>query len=162
MKEIAVQLHADYSDQEITIVMIMKGAICLVADLIRLLHLPCSIEIIQCSSYGQKGAERGHLTLLGLEKLHLKDKNVLVIDDIFDSGVTLSTVVDHLQEKNPKSLKSLVLLSKNVPRKTAYVPDYVLFDIEDRFVVGFGLDYKEHYRGLPGVYALVLENLSEK
>jgi len=162
IKEVCAQLDQDYADQEITVVMIMKGALCLVADLIRLIHLPCSIEVIQSSSYGERGVVRGGLTLSGIEKLTLQEKHVLLVDDIFDSGITLSTIAALLEEKSPKSLKSLVLLSKNVPHKTTYRPDYVLFEIEDRFVVGYGLDYKEYYRGLPGIYALSLENFPNK
>lgn len=155
---VAKLINAEYRDNELTIVMIMKGAICLVADLIRHVRVPCSIEFIQTSSYGAKGTKRGELTISGLEKIVLEKKHVLVVDDIFDSGVTLSEVMSRIEGQNPKSLKSLVLLLKKVPHKTEYLPDYVLFEIEDRFVVGYGLDYKEHYRGLPGVYALMMEN----
>ncbi|MFI5334264.1 MAG: hypoxanthine phosphoribosyltransferase [Chlamydiales bacterium] len=156
--QVAKSLDDEYKGQEITIVMIMKGALCLVADLIRHIQIPCSIEFIQASSYGAKGTKRGELSIFGLEKISLEKKHVLVVDDIFDSGATLSEVMSRVKEQQPKSIKSLVLLSKNVPRKTVCHPDYVLFEIEDRFVVGYGLDYKEHYRGLPGVYALMMEN----
>ncbi|MBI2742493.1 MAG: hypoxanthine phosphoribosyltransferase [Chlamydiales bacterium] len=157
ISEVAAQLDADFNGREVTIVMIMKGAICLVADLIRHLHSPCSLEFIQTSSYGQKGTERGALSFFGLEKVNVAGKHVLLVDDIFDSGVTLSEAVKRLKEQNPETIKSLVLLSKNVPHKTDYRPDYALFEIENRFVVGYGLDYKEYYRGLPGVYAMVME-----
>lgn len=156
--EIALKLESEYRGKELTIVMIMKGAICLVADLIRHLQIPCSIEFIQTSSYGQRGTKRGELAIFGLENIQLAKKHVLVLDDIFDSGATLTEVMKRLKAQEPKSIKSLVLLSKKVPRKTEYNPDYVLFEIEDRFVVGYGLDYKEHYRGLPGVYVLMMEN----
>ena len=159
ISEIGKRLDADYKGKELTIVMIMKGAICLVADLIRHIHVPCSLEFIQGSSYGQRGTKRGELSVFGLEKINLAKKHVLIVDDIFDSGATLSEVMSRLKLQEPKSLRSLVLLSKKVPRKTDYVPDYVLFEIEDRFVVGYGLDYKERFRGLPGVYALMMENV---
>ncbi|VHO03608.1 phosphoribosyltransferase family protein [Candidatus Rhabdochlamydia sp. T3358] len=149
--KIALQLEADYKDQEIVIVMIMKGAICLVADLIRAISLPCVVESIQASSYGARGKIRGNLQIKGIEALDLFSKNVLLVDDIFDSGNTLFQVHQALAEKKPKSLKSLVLLSKNVS-DLEYQPDYLLFSIENRFVVGYGLDYKEYYRGLKGIY----------
>lgn len=149
--KIAVQLETDYKDQEIVIVMIMKGAICLVADLIRAISLPCVIESIQASSYGTHGKIRGNLQIKGIESLDLFSKNVLLVDDIFDSGNTLFQVHQALAEKKPKSLKSLVLLSKNIS-DLEYQPDYLLFSIENRFVVGYGLDYKEYYRGLRGIY----------
>lgn len=155
--EAAIQLDAQYAGRQITIVMIMKGSICLVADLIRQFHCPCSIEFIQAASYGARGTSSGELKITGLEQLDLASKDVLVIDDIYDSGKTLVEVMHRVKQKHPHSLKSLVLLSKKVPRESAYVPDFVLFDIENLFVVGYGLDYKELYRGLPGVYALHLE-----
>jgi hypoxanthine phosphoribosyltransferase len=152
--EISKKLDVDYQDKELMIVMIMKGALCLVADLIRHIQTRCSIEFVQGSSYGYQGVKRGELKVFGIDHLNIDGKNVLVVDDIFDSGITLNHVVSQLKEKRPKSIRSLVLLSKKVARKVNYIPDYILFEIEDQFVVGYGLDYKEYYRGLSGVYAL--------
>jgi hypoxanthine phosphoribosyltransferase len=150
--DVASILDAQYQGEELTIIMLMKGALCIAADLIRELKTPCTIECVRASSYGQRGIQRGELKIAGLEDLDLSSKNVLLVDDIFDSGKTVSKVMAKLEEKNPKSLKSLVLLVKNVERDMTYVPDYVLFNIENLFVVGYGLDYKEYYRGLPGIY----------
>ncbi len=149
----AEKLTAEYSDEPLTVLLVMKGALCVGADLLR--HLPATthLEYIKASSYGQNGAQRGELKIIGLDHLNLEGKHLLVVDDIFDSGATMEGIVAKVQEKNPKSLKSLVLLMKNVPHATDYRPDYVLFDIENRFVIGYGLDFKEDYRGLPGVYA---------
>lgn len=155
LREIAAvgrRLEADYDGEELVIVMVMKGAICVVADLIRAINTKFSLEFVQCQSYF--GKERGALTVKGLEGLDVQGRHVLVVDDIFDSGVTIATVIDQLKHLEPKSLKSLVLVRKRVPPKTDYVPDYVLFEIENRFIVGYGLDYNEHYRGLPGIYAI--------
>lgn len=156
--EIAREIDAEYMGEDLTIVMVMKGALCLTADLIRHLNTPTTLEYIKASSYGHRGKDRGDLEVFGLEDLNLELKNVLIVDDIFDSGQTLSQIVVKLREKGPKSLKTLVLLSKKVERETKYVPDHVLFDIDDLFVIGFGLDYKEHYRGLPGIYAIKVNN----
>lgn len=157
--EIAKTLAADYEGREILLVMIMKGSLFLVADLVRALPIQVSIEFVSCSSYGAGGTKRGQLRINGIEQIEAQDKHVLLVDDIFDSGYTLHEVATRLQKMNPASLKTLVLLAKDVPRKVPYEPDYVLFEIEDRFVVGYGLDYKERFRGLAGVYALLLENL---
>lgn len=153
MQQTAEQIDAQYGGEELTVIMVMKGAVCTAVDLIRELHIPIHLEYMKASSYGQKGAARGELKISGIENLDLAGKNLLVIDDIFDSGATMEGIVNKLAEKNPKSLKTLVLLMKNVPHVTTYRPDYVLFDIEDRFVIGYGLDFKEKYRNLPGVYA---------
>lgn len=152
--EAAAQVQRDYTGKDLVIVMVMKGAICIVADLIRELDLPLDVEYVQCSSYGARGIERGELQVIGLERLKIHNRDVLIVDDIFDSGHTLSTLTDALKEKGPRSLKSLVFLKKNVSHITDLRPDYVLFDIENLFVVGYGLDYKERYRGLGGVYVL--------
>lgn len=149
---VAKIIDKDYQGEELTVVMVMKGAICVAADLIRELKTPTAIEFVTASSYGQNGVSRGELTISGLDKIDLAGKNVLLVDDIFDSGHTITKIMAKLGQKNPKSIKSLVMLVKNVERDVTYVPDYVLFHIENQFVIGYGLDYKEFYRGLPGVY----------
>jgi hypoxanthine phosphoribosyltransferase len=151
IKEVARRLEVDYIGKRPVIVMVLKGSICLVADLIRELEIPVDIEAISCSSYGARGTERGELRISGLERLSLKGRDVLLVDDIYDSGHTLSTVHDAILQMEPASIKSLVLLVKNVPHITNYRPDYALFEVDNLFVVGYGLDYKELYRGLPGI-----------
>ena len=160
--EIAETIDHDYEGKELFIIAILKGSICLVADLIRHLQCSYSVEFIRCSSYGAGGQLRGRLRISGLDQFEIEGKDVLIIDDIFDSGNTLTAIHTRVQEKKPASLKTLVLLSKRIPRKIPYQPTYVLFEIEDRFVVGYGLDYKERFRGLRGVFALLLENLPKK
>lgn len=152
--EQAQKIDEDYKDEEIVILMIMKGSFVFASDFIRELKTLFTLESISCSSYGQKGTRRGKLTVQGLEKLDLKSKNVLIIDDIFDSGNTLSTVKREILKKHPKTVKSLVLLLKKTPRrlKDAILPDYYVFEIEDKFVIGYGLDYKEYLRNLKGIY----------
>lgn len=152
LERVARKLEKDYEGQEITIIMVMKGSFILIADLMRHLHLPVCLDTIHCSSYGH--GIKGELTVEGIQKLDIKGKHILVIDDIFDTGETLAEVVKQVGEKEPASLKSLVLLQKDVPHSTDYRPTIALFDIEDRFVVGYGLDYKEYYRGLPDIYAI--------
>ncbi len=152
--EIAQTIDSDYKDKEIVILMIMKGAFIFTSDLIREIKTPFCVETISCSSYGQKGKHRGELTVKGLENLDLKSKHVLIVDDIFDSGNTLSTVTKEVEKQSPSSIKSLVLLVKKSPNriKNFIFPNYYLFEIEDKFVIGYGLDYKEYFRGLKGIY----------
>lgn len=152
--QVAQVLDAYYQGEEVTIVLVMKGAICIAADLIRELKGPSTLEYVTASSYGQRGTKRGDLKIIGLDSLDLHAKHVLLVDDIFDSGETLTRILAKLQEMNPKTLKSLVLLAKKVPRDISYYPDYALFEIENQFVIGYGLDYKEQYRGLPGIFLL--------
>ena len=149
---LAFELDQKYQGQEVTLVMILKGAICFAADLLRRMQTPVILETVQCKSYGQNGVSRGELTISGVDSLDIEGKHVLVVDDIFDSGFTLTRVLGTLQSKNPKTLTSAVLLTKQIPRESSLQPDYILFTIENHFVVGYGLDYKEHYRGLRGIY----------
>ncbi len=157
VQEVAAQISGDYLEKDLVIVGVLKGALCLMADLMRALSIPFCVETVQCASYGTRGAERGELEVIGLERLNIHHRDVLVVDDIFDSGHTMTTLVDLLQGKHPSSLKTCVLLNKqDVAKVKTLRPDYVLFDIENRFVVGYGLDFKEQYRGLSGIYAKAL------
>ena len=147
--EIAKTLDATYD--KLTVVMIMKGAFILVADLVRAMSIPVDVEFIQCISY-RGTMERGPLTMLGIDALHLADQDVLIVDDVVDSGETLLQVRKALQLQGPKSLHTLVLLGKKRPR--VIEPDYTLFDIEDNFIIGYGLDLEGYYRGLPDIYTV--------
>lgn len=152
---ISKQINEDYKDKHLTILMVMKGAVCVTTDLIRNLDVPFKLEYLKASSYGENGMVGGHLTIVGLDSLDIEGRDVLVIDDIYETGNTIREIMTLLRTKNPKSIKSFVLLLKDVPRKNNYRPDYVVFDIPNRFVIGYGLDYKELYRGLPGIYAFI-------
>lgn len=152
--EIAAEIDRDYADLDLVIVMVLKGAICFAADLIRAITVPCDLQTVQCSSYGAKGVERGELTILGFDALDIVGRDVLLIDDIFDSGHTLFALGQALQGKKPNSLKTLVLLSRKTPSRTDFRPDRSGFSIGSEFVIGYGLDYKERFRGLPGIFTL--------
>lgn len=155
VKQISSQIGRDYKGKDLVIVMVLKGAICLVADLIREIDLPLDLQTIQCSSYGVGGTVRGELAVIGADRLQIHNRDVLIVDDIFDSGHTMMALIESLEKQNPRTLKTCVLLYKqDVPKVVDYRPDYVLFDIDNLFVVGYGLDFKELYRGLPGVYVL--------
>ncbi len=149
--QIAAQLDEEYSGKDITMVIVMKGALCIASDLMREIKTPCVLDYVSASSYGHK-TTAGELTISGLEKLNLKDKHVLLVDDIYDTGATIAEIKQQLLTKNPASLKTLVLLTKNKDRVNQELPDYTLFHIENEFVIGYGLDYDELYRGLPGIY----------
>lgn len=152
--ELAKEIDVHYQGEEIALVMLMKGAICVASDLMRALETPSTLECVKASSYGANGKKRGELTIHGLERVDVKDKHVLVVDDIYESGATLEGVVEKIAELNPKSIASCILLVKKVPHLTSLYPDFVGFEIEDRFVIGYGLDYKEYWRDLPSIYAV--------
>ena len=155
IQEAAEQINVEYSGKPLTVLITMKGALCVSADLIRAITIPCKVEYLGASSYGYNGMQGGELSIGSLNCLEIEGRDILLVDDIFETGNTMLKIMDKLENKKPNSIKTFLLLVKDVPRKTSYRPDYVLFDIQDRFVVGYGMDYKELYRGLPGVYAFI-------
>jgi hypoxanthine phosphoribosyltransferase len=152
LKKVAKQLLADYQGEEVTIVMVMKGALCLAADLMRVLDFPAKLEFISASSYGARGTEGGELLVAGIQDIQASGKHILIVDDVFQSGRTLFHIVSEFKKQSPQSVKSLVLLYKDIPRDIDYKPEYFAFKIGDPFVIGYGMDFKELYRGLPDIY----------
>jgi hypoxanthine phosphoribosyltransferase len=153
--ETAERINRDYAGREVTLVMVLKGSLFFVADLMRAITIPCRLEVVRASSYGMRGSQRGELEVFGIQQIDVASRHVILIDDIFDSGKTLSSLVEAIRLQHPASLKTIVLLCKKTTRHTSYHPDEALFEIEDAFVVGFGLDYKEYDRGLNGIYRLL-------
>lgn len=153
IQDVGKQISSDYADKNLVIAVVMKGGICLTADLMRAIEIPFTFEYIKASSYGQNGMKAGELFIDGINNLNIEGRDVLLIDDIFETGGTILGIVKQLEEKGPSSIRTLTLLVKDIERKTDYLPDYVLFHIPDLFVIGYGLDYKELYRGLPSIYA---------
>lgn len=153
IQTVGEQISLDYQDKNLVIAVVMKGGICLTADLMRNIHIPFTLEYLKASSYGQNGMVQGDLFIDGIDNLNIEGRDVLLVDDIFETGKTLLGIIKQLEAKKPASIKTLTLLVKDIPRKTSYLPDYALFSIPDLFVIGYGLDYKELYRGLPAIYA---------
>ncbi len=150
----AAQISAKYGNRQLTIVAVMTGSLVLMADLMRRLTMPVRVSLIQASSY-RGGTQSGELWVRDDMMLDVTDRDVIVIDDIFDTGKTLQEVLRRIQLMGPKSLASAVLLHKEGRQTVAMKPDFVAFRIPDEFVVGYGLDYQDLYRNLP--YLAVLE-----
>ena len=153
VKRLADDIAQQYGKEPLTIIGVMTGSIILLADLIRMLELPLRVGVVQTSSY-RSGTERGELRINDSMMLDIRDRDVLLIDDIFDTGHTLSRVVERVQQLGPSSLRSAVLLSKTGRQEVSYCPDFVTFDIPDEFVIGYGLDYDDEYRNLPYIGCL--------
>ena len=149
----ARQINDAYGDRPLTIVGVLTGSVVLMADLIRKLKMPLRVGVVQTSSY--QGTERGKLSINAEMMLDIAGQDVLLIDDIFDTGNTLQEVVQLINGLNPNSLRSAVLLLKTGCQQVDWRPDFIAFDIPDEFVVGYGLDYNDVYRNLP--YLAVLE-----
>lgn len=149
---LAREITATYANQPLTIIGIMTGSVVLLADVIRQLAMPLRVGVVQTSSY--RGTERGPLTLNAELMLDITGRDVLLIDDIFDTGHTLEEVKQLMCELGPASLRAAVLLRKTGRQLVPSQPDFVAFEIPDEFVVGYGLDYNDEYRNLPFVAAL--------
>lgn len=148
------QIAADYRDRPLTILGVLTGSIVLLSDLIRAIDLPLRVGLIQASSYRGKSTTAGELTVNTELVPDITDRDVLLVDDIFDTGRTLDALSISVKQMNPRSLRSAVLLWKEGRQQVDRTPDYHCFRIPDVFVVGYGLDYNDEYRHLPFVAAL--------
>ena len=156
----AQQIEAAFEGRQLTIVGVLTGSVVLLADLIRLLDQPMRVGVIQASSYRGATTERGDLVINSELMLDISGRDVLLVDDIFDTGHTLSRVVEKMHELGPNSIHSAVLLRKEGRQEVDYEPDFVAFQIPDEFVVGYGLDYEDMYRNLPYLAALQPEDIA--
>ncbi len=152
VKELAKQISADYEGQEITLISVLKGSVIFASDLIRHIDIPVQLEFIRLSSYGNDMRSSGKVKAIDLTLPNLKGKNVLVVEDIIDTGTTANFLINYFKlQHGIEQVKFVTLLNKECARKTPVNVDYSGFIIEDYFVVGYGLDYGGYYRNLPYV-----------
>jgi hypoxanthine phosphoribosyltransferase len=152
--ELAAQIDADYAGRELLLVGVLKGAVMVLADLARAMHLPVQMDWMAVSSYGSGTKSSGVVRILKDLDADISGRHVLVVEDIVDSGLTLSWLVQNLQSRGPASVRVCVLLRKPSAALMDVAVAYTGFDIEDAFVIGYGLDYAERYRNLPFVGTL--------
>lgn len=152
VSRLAREIDRDYQDKNLLLLCILKGSIVFMGDLMKELSIPCEIDCMKVSSYGSGSVTSGRINiLLDLHRQDLSEKDILIIEDIIDSGRTLSYLVSYLQINGARSVRTVALLDKPSRREVDYTPDYVGLEIPDEFVVGYGLDYAEKYRSLPYV-----------
>ena len=154
VKELAEQLSSDYKDAEPVFIGILNGAVFFFADIVREVSIPVEIDFIRAASYGSGMESSGNIQLTKDVEVSVKGKPVILIEDIIDTGLTLSHIVKSLKAKGPKSIRICTLINKLERRETAIQVDYFGFQIKEGFIVGYGLDYDEKYRQLPDIYAL--------
>jgi hypoxanthine phosphoribosyltransferase len=151
---LAAEIQRDYVDKDLTLVAILSGSVMFTADLLRRLPMQLRLDYIGISSYRGQTRSAGVLIVTKALKLDVHDRDVLVVDDILDTGMTLVKVREMIQKLQPRSLKFCAFLEKDVPHHENLRADYVGFHIPNKFVVGYGLDYRERYRNLPCVGTL--------
>ena len=153
--ELGARLSADYLGRELTLVSVLKGSLPFMADLMRAISIPVTIDLMEVSSYGGATTETsGLVRILKDLSASIEERDVLIVEDIIDTGLTLNYLVRYLKGKNPRSLRICTLLDKPARRLVEIPIDYRGFEIPDQFVVGYGLDFGERYRNLPYIGVL--------
>ena len=151
VRELADTISSDYEGRELILIGILKGAFVFMADLVRQLRIPCQVDFVRLASYGTGTVSTGNIAISKDIETSIEGRDVLVVEDIVDTGLTLSALVERLKKRDPRSLKVCVFLDKKDRRKVPFEAEYVGFNIPDRFVVGYGLDFNEMYRFLPDI-----------
>jgi hypoxanthine phosphoribosyltransferase len=159
--ELGEEISADYAGRDLLLIGVLKGAVFFMADLMRRLTVPCEIDFMAISSYGGQTDSSGVVRILKDLDTNIKGRHVLVVEDIIDSGLTLSYLMRNLRSREPASLEICALMTKPARREIDVPVRYVGFEIPNRFVIGYGLDFGERYRNLPYVGVLSAELVPE-
>ncbi|MEG0918946.1 MAG: hypoxanthine phosphoribosyltransferase [Anaerovoracaceae bacterium] len=153
-KEIGAQITRDFKGEEIVLIGILRGSVPWMADIMKTIDLDMTMDYMACSSYGSEKFSSGQVKIVKDIDEDVSDKNVIIVEDIVDSGTTLLYLKDYFANKHAKSVKVCSLLNKPSGRKVDIEPDYCAFEVEDRFIVGYGLDFNQRYRQLPFISCL--------
>ena len=162
LDELAAEISADYRDRELTVIAILNGSIIFMADLLRRIPLPLKLDCLSVASYHGGSVTSGELIFRQMALPPVHGRHILILDDILDSGITLSAIRDKLAAEQPSSVRVCVLLRKVKDQARPVDADYVGFNIGDEFVVGYGLDYMERYRNLPCIGVLRKDRMKSK
>jgi hypoxanthine phosphoribosyltransferase len=154
IEELGAEISRDYEGRDLVLVCVLKGAVLFVADLMRRLTVPCEVDFMAVSSYGSQTDSSGVVRILKDLDASIEDRDVLVVEDIIDSGLTLHYLMRNLKARNPRSLEVCALLTKPERRRVDLPTRYVGFEIPNRFAIGYGLDHQQRYRNLGYVAAL--------
>lgn len=154
IKKTADQINNDYKDKDLVLIGILKGSIMFMCDLMKRIKILCSVDFMSVSSYGNSTESTGRVKILKDLDFSIEGKDILIVEDIVDSGITLSYLKDYLYSRKPNSLEIATLLNKPERRQTSIKPKYMGFNVPDAFLVGYGLDYAEKYRNLPYIGVL--------
>ncbi len=152
VKRLARDISRDFDNEEIVFVTVLKGSFIFASDLLREMRNPVIIDFVRAASYGSGTTTSGEVTLTKDLETDIMGKNVIIVEDMIDSGLTLRSIRDMLLARNPRSLKICALVDKRARREAEIEGDYVGFTIDNGFLVGYGLDYAEQYRNLPAIF----------
>lgn len=149
IEELGKEISKDYDGEDIVAVSLLRGSFIFTSDLVREITIPVNVDFMTTSSYGHGEVSTGKVKIIQDIRTDIEGKNVIIMDDIMDSGHTMLNVIEILKSKNPKTIKTCVMLDKPSRREVDLSPDYVGFTIEDLFVLGYGLNYGDFYRNIP-------------
>ena len=155
VRELGAEISSDYADRDLVLVCVLKGAVFFLSDLMRAIEIPCEVDFMAVASYGSATDSSGVVRILKDLDTVIEGRDVLIVEDIVDSGLTLSYLMRNLKGRGPRSLEVCALLTKPERRKVELPARYIGFEIPDRFAIGYGLDHAERYRNLPFVAALL-------
>lgn len=154
IERLAAQIREDYTDKNPVLISVLKGSSIFLADLIRALNIPLQIDFIQLSSYGSGTESSGKVKILQRLRTNVRDRDVIIVEDIVDTGLSIGTLMEYLKRKKPASIKLCALTDKPSRRQVPVNIDYLGFTVPNRFIVGYGIDYNENYRYLPDISVL--------
>lgn len=152
VKELGAVISKEYKDKDLVVISLLRGSFIFTADLVRELSIPVNVDFITTASYGHEEVTTGNVDIVHDLRTDVKGKDILIVDDIMDSGYTLGKVKEILNLKQPNSIKICVMLDKPSRRKIDISPDFVGFSIDDVFIVGYGLNYGDYYRNIPYIF----------
>jgi len=156
ISSLANRISSDYQGCDLVLIGVLKGAFIFMADLVRKLTIPVTMDFVGATSYGKKTVSSGSLRFTKAIEIDVRDKDVVLVDDIVDTGLTMACLVTHVKAMGPKSVKVCTLIDKKERREQDIFLDYIGVVVENGFLAGFGLDYAEAYRNLPGIFQLNL------
>ncbi|WP_020676780.1 hypoxanthine phosphoribosyltransferase [Geopsychrobacter electrodiphilus] len=154
IRRLGKEISRDYSQRDILLVGVLKGSFLFVADLIREISVPTMIDFVRLASYGSGTQSSGIIEFRKELEMPIKGRDVIIVEDIIDSGYTLEALYNKLLLQDPRSLKICSLIDKRIRREVNIEADYVGMTMDDGFIIGYGLDYNEHYRNLPDIYTV--------
>ncbi len=157
IKELGEQITADFKDKNPLLICVLKGAFIFMADLVKRIEIPLQIDFMAVSSYGLAAKTSGEVKIIKDLDAPVQGRHIIIVEDIIDSGLTLSYLMDVLERRNAQSLTIVTLFNKPMRRNVELEPNYIGFELPDEFVVGYGLDYAEKYRNLPYIGVLKKE-----
>jgi hypoxanthine phosphoribosyltransferase len=151
VKELAATISRDYAGREPLVIGILKGSFVFLADLIRFFTIPCEVDFVRLASYGSGTSSSGEVVLTKDVEIAIEGRDILIVEDVLDSGLTLSYLVERFRKSSPRSMKVCTLIDKRLRRTVPFEADYVGFTLDDGFVVGYGIDVDEKSRFLPDI-----------